>query len=102
MDTWTPVVATVMATLIVGLGTFLVRTMVKGLRTYLEDEIRSKLVPNGGKSLADRVERIEKAIENLTTLSEGGKCLNPGCPERFRCQHMPGAGSKWKFPGLFG
>lgn len=102
MEVISAVLATVLATVVLGIGTLLVRTMMRGLKTYLDDEIRSKLVPNGGKSLADRVERIETAVDRLTALYEEQTCPNPGCPQRTECAHTQAANRRRGFLGLRG
>lgn len=86
---WTAILPTLVVSLILGVGAVLLRTMMRGLKTYLDDEIKSKLVPNGGQSIADRLTKVEKAVNELAHQYEEHGCQNPDCPERYTCQHMP-------------
>lgn len=75
--------------LIIGLG-YLLR---RGILAYLRDDIKAHLVPNGGSSLADRLTKVEQAIEKLTTKAEETGCL-PGCPARHAFPHI-GTQAPW-------
>jgi hypothetical protein len=100
-DLWAAILPSIVgALLLTGIGLVL-RTMVRGLKTYLDDEIRSKLVPNGGQSLADRLTKVESAVKDLKTSYEEQGCLNPNCPERYRCAHSLPAHHKTR-RGWFG
>jgi len=86
MMDWMPIVSGLILAGAVGLGAIIYRVFTRGIKTYLHEEIRSQLVPNGGNSLADRVDRLETAVSKLTKTLEETECL-PGCPAR--CEHPP-------------
>jgi len=44
------------------------RMMLRGMKDWMEDEIKHHLVPNGGSSLADKLNRIEKNVDHLIEL----------------------------------
>lgn len=46
------------------------RMMLRGMKGWMNDEIRHHLVPNGGSSLADKLNRIEANTEHLMKLHE--------------------------------
>jgi hypothetical protein len=77
----TEITVAVATALIIGLGTLAYRAIMRGLKAYMQDEVRSHLVPNGGGSLADRLTKVEKAVDKLTAQAEETGCL-PGCPMR--------------------
>jgi hypothetical protein len=42
------------------------------MKGWMNDEIRHHLVPNGGSSLADKLNRIEKNMDRLVELHKDG------------------------------
>lgn len=90
MDFATTILPSVFASLVLGAIALVLRTMARGLKTYLDDEIRARLVPNGGSSLADRMSALEKDVREIkNTVQDQQACMNPNCPERYSCEHMP-------------
>lgn len=83
---WTTIVSGLILAAAVGLGALLYRVLTRGIKTILREDVVPQLVPNGGKSLADRVTKLETAVSKLTTILEETECL-PGCPTR--CKHLP-------------
>lgn len=71
-----PVVVSVISStvtfLITGLLGFGGRLMFRGMRDWMEKEIKSHLVPNGGSSLADKLNRIEENVDSLMELHKDG------------------------------
>jgi hypothetical protein len=96
------IIGPIVVAVVIAIGTVLVRTMMRGLKTYLDDEIKSRLVPNGGSSLADRLASVEERVSKLASIFEDHECPNPGCPRRFACEHTQPAGRKRMFRGRSG
>ncbi|WP_195898049.1 hypothetical protein [Nonomuraea cypriaca] len=46
------------------------RLMLKSLKRWMDEEIKSRLVPNGGSSIDDKLRRIEKSVTALMELHE--------------------------------
>lgn len=78
---FTEITVALATALIIGLGTLAYRAIMRGIKAYMRDEVRSHLVPNGGGSLADRLTKVEQAVDKLTKSNEVTGCL-PGCPMR--------------------
>lgn len=81
MDLALLVIIPVITTVIIAVGALAFRFFARGIKSYIRDDIKAYLIPNGGKSLADRMERLEKAVEKLSQINEVTGCL-PGCPMR--------------------
>jgi hypothetical protein len=66
------ILTSVLSTVIIaalGLGG---RMMLRGMKDWMEDEIKHHLVPNGGSSLADKLNRIEGNVNQLVELHKDG------------------------------
>lgn len=83
---WSEIIAGLIVASAIGAGTWATRTFVRGIKTYLAEEIKTQLMPNGGSSLADRVTAVESAVGELTAVLRETECL-PGCPQRNACTH---------------
>lgn len=69
------------------------------VKTYIRQEVRSHLVPNGGGSLADRITALEGAVQKIKETLE---CSTPGCPAHSGCAHTQTAARRRGPFGLFG
>lgn len=83
-------------------GTLLIRVFIRGLKTYLRDEIRTHLVPNGGSSMADRLKRVEDAVEEIRKNLTDTGCMTSGCQAPSSCRHSRMQDHKTSRQGLFG
>jgi len=93
------VISALVTTAAIGIGAFVVRVLIRGLKTYLHEEIRSHLVPNGGSSLADRIAALEGAVAEI---KETLICPDSGCPLHTGCAHSRPAVRRRGLAGLFG
>lgn len=62
----------VLSTVIVSVLALGGRMMLRGMKDWMEDEIKHHLVPNGGSSLADKLNRIETNVNRLVELHKDG------------------------------
>jgi len=91
----TEITVAVATALIIGLGTLAYRAIMRGIKAYMRDEVRSHLVPNGGGSLADRLTKVEELVSKLTEQAEETGCL-PGCP-RLNAYPPTGTPAFWQW-----
>jgi len=78
------IIATVVAAAVIGAGAWMFRVFKRGLIAYLN----AQFTPNGGNSVADRIDRLEKSVSLLTERAKETGCL-PGCPRLHAYQPMP-------------
>lgn len=97
----TEIFVAVATTLIIGLGSLAYRMLRRGILGYLRDDIKSHLIPNGGSSLADRLSKVEQAVDKLTKANEETGCL-PGCPMRGAWPHTGMPDHRTRGGGFYG
>lgn len=81
MDLALLILVPVVTTAIISLGALAFRYFARGIKSSIRDDIKAHLIPNGGSSLADRLTKVEQAVEKLTESAKETGCL-PGCPVR--------------------
>lgn len=85
----------VVTTAVIALGALAFRFFARGIKASIRDDIKAHLIPNKGSSLADRLDKVEKAVDKLTKTNEATGCL-PGCPRLNGFPHIdPHAQWQW-------